>query len=87
MDAYSGYNRVSISHDDKNKTTFTLPLGTFTFKRMSFGLCTAPATFQRYMMSIFSYIAEDTIEMFMNDFLIVGYSSDLYFSRRGTEKI
>ena len=44
------------------------------FKRMSFGLCNAPATFQRCMMSIFSDMVEDTIEVFMNDFSMAGYS-------------
>ena len=44
------------------------------FKRMSFRLCNAPATFQRCMMSIFSDMVEDTIEVFMDDFSVVGDS-------------
>ena len=43
----------------------------FRFKRMSFGLCNAPAMFQRCMMSIFSDMVEDTIEVFMDDFSVV----------------
>ena len=42
------------------------------FKRMSFGLCNAPAMFQRCMMSIFSDMVEDIIEVFMDDFSVVG---------------
>uniref|UniRef100_A0A3Q7HZX6 Pectin acetylesterase n=1 Tax=Solanum lycopersicum TaxID=4081 RepID=A0A3Q7HZX6_SOLLC len=53
-------------------TTFTCPYGTFAFKRMSFGLCNAPATFQRCMMLIFSDMVENTIEVFMDDFSVVG---------------
>ena len=45
LDGYLGYNQISISHEYQEKTTFTFPYGTFTFKRMSFGLCKAPATF------------------------------------------
>ncbi|BBG96801.1 transposable element gene [Prunus dulcis] len=37
--------------DDQEKTTFTCPFGTFTYRRMPFGLCNAPATFQRCMDS------------------------------------
>uniref|UniRef100_A0A3Q7HLE8 Reverse transcriptase domain-containing protein n=1 Tax=Solanum lycopersicum TaxID=4081 RepID=A0A3Q7HLE8_SOLLC len=48
LDGYSGYNQISIATEDQEKTTFTCPYGTFAFKRMSFGLCNAPATFQRY---------------------------------------
>ena len=44
------------------------------FKRMSFELCNAPATFQRFIMSIFSDMVEDTIEVFMEDFSVVGQS-------------
>jgi hypothetical protein len=36
---------------------------------MSFGLCNAPASFQRCMMSIFSDMIEEIIEVFMDDFL------------------
>ena len=44
------------------------------FKRMSFGLCNAPVTFQRCMMSIYSDMVEDTIEVFTDDFSVVGDS-------------
>ena len=53
LDGYSGYNQISIAPEDKEKTTFTCPFGTFSFRRMPFGLCNAPGTFQRCMMSIF----------------------------------
>ena len=58
LDGYSGYNQISIALEDQEKTTFTCPYGTFAFKRISFGLCNAPATFQRCMMSIFSDMVE-----------------------------
>ncbi|KAI5335229.1 hypothetical protein L3X38_025362 [Prunus dulcis] len=44
--------------------------------RMPFGLCNAPATFQRCMMSIFSNMAERFIEVFMDDFSVFGDSFD-----------
>ena len=58
LDRYSGYNQIAIAPEDQEKTTFTCPFGTFYFRRMPFGLCNAPGTFQRCMMSIFSDLAE-----------------------------
>ena len=76
LDGYSSYNQIDIAPKDQEKTTFTCPYGTFTFKRMPFGLCNAPGTFQHYMKAIFSDMVEKTIEVFMNDFSILGSSFD-----------
>ena len=76
LDGYSGYNQIAIDPLDQEKTTFTCPFGTFAFRRMPFGLCNAPATFQRCMMAIFSDMVEDIIEIFMNDFSVFGNSFD-----------
>ncbi|KAI5317312.1 hypothetical protein L3X38_037019 [Prunus dulcis] len=76
LDGYSGYNQITIAPEDQEKTTFTCPFGTFTYRRMPFGLCNAPATFQRYMMSIFSDMVERFIEVFVDDFPVFGDSFD-----------
>ncbi|KAK9911904.1 hypothetical protein M0R45_035784 [Rubus argutus] len=41
------YNQIAIAPEDQEKTTFTCPFGTFAYRRMPFGLCNAPATFQK----------------------------------------
>ncbi|CAL8082989.1 unnamed protein product [Prunus armeniaca] len=74
LDGYSGYNQIVIAPDDQEKTTFTCPFGTFAYRRMPFGLCNAPATFQRCMVSIFSDFVEKIIEVFMDDFSVFGDS-------------
>ncbi|CAN6677821.1 unnamed protein product [Malus baccata var. baccata] len=76
LDGYSGYNQIVIAPDDQEKTTFTCPFGTFAYRRMPFGLCNAPATFQRCMVSIFSDFVEKIIEVFMDDFSVFGDSFD-----------
>ena len=80
LDGYSGYNQIVIAPEDQEKTTFTCTFGSFAYKRMPFGLCNAPATFQRCMMSIFSDYVENIIEVFMDDFSIYGDSFDACLS-------
>nr|GEX61276.1 reverse transcriptase domain-containing protein [Tanacetum cinerariifolium] len=56
------YFQIPIDPKDQEKTTFTCPYGTFAYKRMSFGLCNAPGTFQRCMMAIFHDMIEQTMK-------------------------
>nr|GEY14203.1 reverse transcriptase domain-containing protein [Tanacetum cinerariifolium] len=55
---------------DQEKTTFTCLYGTFAYRRMPFGLCNAPGTFQRCMMAIFYDMIEKMMEVFMNNFSV-----------------
>ena len=72
LDGYSRYNKNFITFDVQEKTTFTCPYGTFAFRRMPFGLCNAPATFQRCMMFMFSDLVEEIMDIFMDDFTVYG---------------
>ena len=74
LDGYSVYNQIAIAPEDQEKTTFTCPYGTFAYRRMPFGLCNAPATFQRCMMAIFSNLVEEIMDVFMDDFSVYGSS-------------
>ncbi|GJY12162.1 reverse transcriptase domain-containing protein [Tanacetum coccineum] len=74
LDGFSGYIQIPIDPQDQEKTTFTCPYGMFAYRRMPFGLCNAPGTFQRCMMAIFHDMIEKTMEVFMDDFSVFGNS-------------
>ncbi|GJT71763.1 reverse transcriptase domain-containing protein [Tanacetum coccineum] len=57
------------------------PYGMFAYRRMPFGLCNAPGTFQRCMLDIFHDIVEKTMEVFMDDFSVFGNSFENFLSR------
>ena len=65
-----------MSVEDQSNTTFTCHFGTFAYRRMPFGLCNAPATFQRCMMAIFSDFYEKICEVFTDDFSVYGKCFD-----------
>nr|GFA24552.1 reverse transcriptase domain-containing protein [Tanacetum cinerariifolium] len=70
LDGFFGYFQIPINPHDQEKTTFTCPYGMFAYRRMPFGLCNAPGTFQRCMLAIFHDMVEKTMEVFMNDFSV-----------------
>jgi hypothetical protein len=72
LDGYSGFMQIPIHPDDQHKTTFTYAYGTFAYRRMSFGLCNTPASFQRCMMAVFLEFIEEIVEVFMDDFSVYG---------------
>ena len=72
LDRYSSYHQIPIHPDYQSKTTFTCPYCTFAYRRMSFGLCNAPVSFQRCMMAIFSDLIEHIMGVFMDDFSVYG---------------
>ena len=49
LDVAKGYCQVPVAEEDRPKTAFTNPRALYQFKKMPFGLCRAPATFQRMM--------------------------------------
>ncbi|GJS22470.1 hypothetical protein Tco_0451102 [Tanacetum coccineum] len=71
---------ISIAPEDQEKTSFTCPYGTFSHRRMSFGLCNAPSTFQRCMTAIIHDMVEDFMEVFMDDFSVFGNSFNSYLT-------
>ncbi|GKB94726.1 reverse transcriptase domain-containing protein [Tanacetum coccineum] len=80
LDGFYGYLQIHINPNDQEKTTFTCPFGTYAYRRMPFGLCNAPATFQRCMLAIFHDMIEESVEVFMDDFSVFGNSFDKFLN-------
>nr|GEU69204.1 reverse transcriptase domain-containing protein [Tanacetum cinerariifolium] len=74
LDGFFDYFQNPINPPDQENTTFNCPYGTFAYRRMPFGLCNAPRTFQKCMMAIFHDMIEKTIKVFMDVFSVFGDS-------------
>lgn len=60
---FTDYTQIRIALEDQDKATFTCPWGTFSYRVLPFGLCDAPATFQREVLGIFSDLTHDFVEI------------------------
>jgi hypothetical protein len=76
LDGYSGYNQILVMEEDKNKTTFTTPWGTFMYEKMPFGLMNARATFQRAMDIAFIGEKHKFVVIYLDDITIFSSSNE-----------
>ncbi len=67
MDLNSGYHQILIHPDDRHKTAFGTSTGLWQWKRMPFGLVSAPATFIRAMESILRTVGSDRVLGYVDD--------------------
>ena len=66
-----GYNNICIRKGNESKAAFKTPLSLYKPLVMFFGLCNSPATFQRFMNTIFKGLIEGRhIVIYMDDILI-----------------
>ncbi|XP_076843062.1 uncharacterized protein LOC143487779 [Brachyhypopomus gauderio] len=70
LDLTAGYFQVAVCEEDREKTAVTTPFGLFEWCRMPFGLCNAPATFQRLMGVVLGDLAFDTLLVYLDDIII-----------------
>ena len=70
LDGFLGYNQIQVTEEDQHKIAFTTPWGTFSYRRMPFGLINVGATFQRVMSSTFGHLLNKCITVYLNDMTI-----------------
>ncbi len=76
IDLARGYFQVVVHEKDRFKTAFTIPTGLYESLRMPFGLCNAPATFQRLMQAFMSDLMFQIVLIYLDDLLL--YSSTFH---------
>lgn len=70
LDLASGYWQVRVDEKDGEKTAFTTPFGLFEWDRMPFGLCNAPATFQRLMQRCLGGQLSESTLVYLDDLIL-----------------
>ncbi len=76
LDMSSGYYQIEVHEEDKHKTAFITKYGLFEYNRMPFGLCNAPATFQRAMTLILRGLTWKEVIAYLDDIIILGKDID-----------
>lgn len=70
LDLRSGYWQVELAPEAKPKTAFTIGQGLWQFRVMPFGLCNAPATFERLMEHVLAGIPRNCCVVYLDDLLV-----------------
>lgn len=80
VDMSAGYWQLVIDPKDRHKTAFVTRYGQFEHVRMGFGLCNAPATFQRAMNLVLRGLTWKEVLAYLDDVIVLGRSFDEHLS-------
>ena len=80
MDAFSGYNQISMDPDDQEKTSFVTGQGTYCYRVMPFGLKNVGATYQRLVNRMFQKHIGTTREVYIDDMLVKSTTAELHIA-------
>jgi hypothetical protein len=74
IDGFFGYNQIFVLLEDRDKTTFTTPWGTFMYAKIPFGLMNTGATFQRVMDISFIGEKDKFVVIYLDDIIVFSKS-------------
>ena len=80
IDAFSGYNQISMDPKDQEKTSFVTGQGTYCYRVMPFGLKSAGATYQRLVNRMFQKQIGTTMEVYIDDMLVKSTTAELHIA-------
>ena len=80
MDAFSGYNQISMDPDNQENTSFITGQGTYYYRVMPFGLKNARATYQRMVNRMFQKQIGISMEVYIDDMLVKSTTAKLYIA-------
>ncbi|KAL1249465.1 hypothetical protein QQF64_020470 [Cirrhinus molitorella] len=81
VDLASGYHQIAVSDGDRAKTAFTTPFGLFEYRRMPFGVCNGPSTFQRLMQAVMSDMIFQVLIVYLDDILLFSQTFEEHLER------
>eukprot|EP00731_Ephydatia_muelleri_P032795 Em0024g339a len=84
LDLKSGYWQVEVDSSSREKAAFTTSEGLYEFKVMPFGLCNAPATFQRLMNRVLCDVNWVECLVYIDDTVVIGRTFEQHLSNLGT---
>jgi hypothetical protein len=82
LDLRSGSWQVEVHPDDKEKTAFSTGQGLWHFTVMAFGLCNAPATFERLMETVLRSLTYDSCLVYLGDVIVIGHTFETHLNLR-----
>ena len=80
MDAFSGYNHISMDPDDQENTSFVTGQGTYCYRVRPFGLKNARATYQSLVNRMFQKQIGASIEVYIDDMLVKSTTAELHIA-------
>ena len=80
MDAFSGYNQISIDPSDQEKTSFITGQGTFCYQVMTLGLKNAGDTYKRLVNRMFKKQIGTFMEVYIDDMLVKSIKAELHIT-------
>ena len=76
----AGHYQLEVAEEDRDKTVFVTKYGLFSFRRMPFGLCNAPAAFSRSISLVLRGLSWKSVIAFLDDVVVLSRDLDSHMA-------